>query len=194
MKKSKILHILLLVCAITSASKAETVSIYDDSFSVSGTSVGVNFLGVRWGTWNSETSTFTQLITTNNDGYVDLAAPEFAVTLNQTTNTTYAQNTQFAIAIYSNGTPDSSGLNWSSSYTYKAILTDTSWIAPLFNNNATMVNYTLGAATTAVIGSYSFNSDSQMITLIPEPSSASLLVSGLLGLWLSNRRNKTVRG
>ena len=97
--------------------RAETVSLYDADFVVLSVPSGSTFLSVRWGTWDAGTSTFTQQIFVNNDGYVDLAAPEFAVTINQTTNATYAAGTLLAMAIFTNGSSDASSLSWSNSYT-----------------------------------------------------------------------------
>lgn len=193
LKSFKAIFIFAVLLALNPfQTRAETISIYDDTFSVSGVPVGATILGVRWGIWNSVTSVFTQAITVNNDGYIDPTGPELSVALNQTTNTTYAQNTPMAIAIYA-GTGNASSSQYSTSFAAKAILTDASWITPLYNNNAVMVNYTFTANTQAVLGSFSYNGGTELITLIPEPSSASLFILGLAGLYFPLRKKIGVK-
>ena len=118
--KSKYLSLIILgILGAVTSSRAETVSIYDDSFTVnlpaSITGSGGIFSG-RWGTWNNSTGVFTQEITNSlNAGYVDLSgAPttvELSITLNQTLNLgqssgsingVYAPGTLLALAIFAN--------------------------------------------------------------------------------------------
>jgi len=202
MNKNKLLTVVLLsVIATLSNLKAETISIYDDSFSVTGIPVGspASFLSGRWGLWDAGTSTFIQGITTGlNAGYVDLSSPELSITLNQTTPANYSAGTQMALAIFANTTiSDSGSLNWTSAgVNYGAVLTDSSWIAPAFANNANSVDFTFSSSTLAQKGSYSFNGGNQIIGVVnlaavPEPSVASLFALGTVGLVALRARRKS---
>jgi len=209
---SQIKNILLTgfvaIVATTSNLKAETLSIYDDSFVVNGVpslAVGKIISG-RWGLWNAGTATFSQAIVNSlNAGYVDLnpSAKELTITLNQTSNTTYAAGTSMALAIFASNSVDSQALNWSltangakqASIVAWAVLTDSTWVAPTFANNALPVDVTFTANTQAVLGSFSGGAASglgtQTITMIPEPSSASLLALGVAGLVALRARRKS---
>jgi len=182
---AKRLGILVLCASGVMPSKAETVSIYDDSFTISNVPSGAlgGILSGRWGTWNSSTGEFTQQVANSlNAGYVDLtAAPELAVTLNQTLNLgqssgaingIYAPGTSLALAIFTNGSSDAQALNFSSAIS-GAVLTDSSWITPTFANNANMVDYIFTEATVARLGTFTFNGGNEQIgfAVIPEPSS-----------------------
>ena len=204
--KNTVLSGLVAIVATTSNLKAETISIYDDSFIVSGVpalAVG-GILSGRWGQWNAGTATFNQaIVNTLNAGYVDLSGLELAVALNQTTTATYASGSFMALAIFASNSADSQTLSWSltpggarqSSVVAYAVLTDASWIAPIFANNASDVPFTFTANTQAVIGSFSggaaLGSGIQTITMIPEPSSASLLALGMAGLVALRVRRKS---
>jgi hypothetical protein len=198
---------LVAIVAMTSILKAETIKIYDTSFIVNGVptlAVG-GVLSGRWGQWDVGTATFNQaIINTANAGYAELASPpELLVTLNQTTSTTYASGSPMALAIFASNSANSQTLSWSltpggakqASVVAWAVLTDTSWIAPAFANNATIVNFTFTANTQAVIGSFSGGAagglGTQTITMIPEPSSASLLALGMAGLVALRARRKS---
>ena len=206
--KNTLLTGLIALVATSSNLKAETISIYDDSFIVSGVpalAVG-GILSGRWGQWDAGTATFNQAIVNSaNAGYVDLtpSAEELSITLNQTTTTTYASGSLMALAIFASNSADSQTLSWSltaggarqSSVVAYAVLTDASWIAPIFANNASDVPFTFTANTQAVIGSFSggaaLGSGIQTITMIPEPSSASLLALGMAGLVALRVRRKS---
>jgi len=176
--------------------KAETLSIYDDSFNIAGIPVGFSnyILSGRWGTWDDATSTFTQQITSSvaAAGYVDLSASpkELSITLNQTSQSTYLSGVQMALAIFTTGVSDAQALNWSSSPlpAHRAVLVDTSWITPVFANNANPVDFLFTANTTAKIGSFSYNAGVETIALIPEPSTFSLGVIGLTSLLATRKR------
>lgn len=186
----------VLLLGSVSPLKAETLSIYDDSFNIAGIPVGFSsyILSGRWGTWNDATSTFTQQITSSvaAAGYVDLSASpkELSITLNQTTQSTYLSGVQMALAIFTTGVTDAQALNWSSSPlpAHRAVLVDASWITPVFANNANPVDFLFTANTVAKIGSFSYNSGIETITLIPEPSTFSLGVAGLLSLLATRKR------
>lgn len=173
--------------------KAETLSLYDDSFTISGlpTAFNSSILSARWGVWSAGTSTFTQAVTSSvAAGYVDIATPELSVTLSQINNNIYASGTQMALAIFASSAGDSQALNWGASIpAYHGIFTDTSWVAPSFSNSPAFVNFTLTANTTALVGGYAFNSGNQTLTLIPEPSSLSLGALGLVSVLALRRKN-----
>jgi hypothetical protein len=204
--KNTVLSGLVAIVATTSNLKAETISIYDDSFIVNGVpalAVG-GIISGRWGQWNAGTATFNQAIVNSlNAGYADLAAPELSIALNQTTPTTYASGSLMALAIFAGNSADSQGLSWSStadgarqaSVVAWAVLTDASWVAPAFANNANDVPFTFTANTQAVIGSFSGGAAGgagiQTIVMIPEPSSASLLALGMAGLVALRARRKS---
>lgn len=189
---------------LSSPCRAETVSIYDDSFTISNVPVGAvgGILSGRWGTWDSVTSRFIQNVTTSlNAGYVDLSATpkELSITLNQTLNLgqtsgatsgVYAPGTSLALAVFTNGTADAQATNWSSA-THGVVLTDASWITPTFANNANMVDYAFTANTIARLGTFNFNSGTEQLglVLIPEPSTLALAMSSL-GLYLVTNRKK----
>ena len=122
MKKTKktLTTIACLGLAFASALKAETISIYDSTFSVNGVPIGAagGVLSGRLGTWNASTSTFTQQVTTSiAAGYVDLSTSpaELSVTLSQINNNVY-NGSLLALAIFTDGSADASGLNYSNSY------------------------------------------------------------------------------
>jgi hypothetical protein len=206
--KNILLTGLVAIVATTSNLKAETLSIYDDSFVVNGVpslAVG-NIISGRWGLWNAGTATFNQAIVNSlSAGYVDLSpsAEELSITLNQTSNSTYAAGTSMALAIFASNSVDSQALNWSltpggakqASIVAWAVLTDSTWVAPTFANNANPVDVTFTANTQAVIGSFSGGAAGgagiQTITMIPEPSSASLLALGVAGLVALRARRKS---
>lgn len=176
--------------------RAETISLYDDTFSIL---VGTTTLptsepmfSALWGTWNSTTLAFTPVvaISSSNTGYVDLSSPEISAAINQTSNANISAGSQLSLAIYrvtlqTVGGNALSG-NYSSSAT-QAVLTDVAWVVPAFANNANPVPFTFTGNTSALLGSYSFNSGDQIITLIPEPSSMSLMVIGLASVFAFRR-------
>ena len=205
--KNTLLAGLVAIVAMTSILKAETIQIYDTSFIVNGVpalAVG-GIISGRWGQWDVGTATFNQaIINSANTGYAELISPpELLVALNQTTSATYASGSLMALAIFASNSANSQALNWSltpggakqASVVAWAVLTDTSWIAPAFANNATIVPFTFTANTQAVIGSFSGGADLgagfQTITMIPEPSSASLLALGMAGLVALRIRRKS---
>jgi len=174
----------------TAQTKAETISLYDGDFTILSLPSGAQYLSVRWGTWNAGTSTFTQQVFINNDGYVDMEGQELSVAINQTNNGVYTAGSLLAMAIFTDGSANASSLAWNNSYTVKAILTDASWTAPTFNNNAIMVDKVFTANTTAVVGSYSYNGGLEQITLVPEPSTGALMMIGAAGLVALRRLRK----
>ena len=197
MKKTKktLTTIACLGLAFASALKAETISIYDSTFSVNGVPIGAagGVLSGRWGTWNASTSTFTQQVTTSiAAGYVDLSTSpaELSVTLSQINNNVY-NGSLLALAIFTDGSADASGLNYSNSYV-RAILTDAAWTTPSFSNTPAFVNWSFSANTQAVVGSFNWGGvgGTDTLTLVPEPSTASLMMLGAAGLVALRRLRK----
>lgn len=198
----------VLILALSLNSKAETLSVYDSSFTVlhlirgGGGSTGQftsQILSGRWGIWDDVSKIFTQTITsTANRGYVETTtgAPELAIEVNQTSNSIYTVGTALALAIFSDNPTSSnaSALNYASAITspnsVQGIFTNPNWTVPTFNNNAIYVNYLLDANTVAQVGTFNFNGGNQTLTLIPEPTSSSLLLVGVSWVLASYRRRK----
>jgi len=207
--KKTLLSGVFAVIATCPSLKAETLSIYDDTFIVNGLpplAVG-GILSGRWGQWNAVTSTFTQAIIDNTAaaGYVDQrgTTKELEITLNQTSNSTYVSGSLLALAIFSSNSANSQALSWSltpggarqAAITAWAVLTDASWVAPSFSLVGPQVDFTFTANTQAVQGSFSGGAAGgvgiQTITMIPEPSSVSLLAIGVAGLVALRARRKS---
>ena len=207
--KKTLLSGVFAVIATCPSLKAETLSIYDDTFILNGLpSLAVGgILSGRWGQWDAVTSTFTQAIIdpTAAAGFVDLrgTTKELEITLNQTSNSTYASGSLLALAIFASNSANSQALSWGltaggakqAAITAWAVLTDTSWVAPSFAVNGNAVDFTFTANTQAVIGSFSGGAAGgvgiQTITMVPEPSSVSLLVLGVAGLVALRIRRKS---
>jgi len=176
--------------------RAETLSIYDGNFNVNGVPADANrgILSARWGTWDAGTSTFTQQVTTsNNAGYVDLSFDpgELSVTINQTVNNVYSAGSLLAVAIFTDGSADSQNLNYSSSFV-RAILTDSAWVAPSFNNSPAFINLSFSSGTQAVVGTFDWGGvgGTDTLTLVPEPSTGALMMIGAAGLVALRRLRK----
>jgi hypothetical protein len=203
MNNKKLLAIAVTIVAAISNLKAETLSIFDDTFTVTGLPVGSvsTILSGRWGTWNVGTATFVQAVTSDlNSGFVDLSGPELGIAMNQTSNAIYSVGTQMALAIFAKtNANDSQLLNWTSTgVSYGAVLTDASWVAPTFQGNANFVDFIFSTGTVAQVGSYSYGGGNETIGLanlslsaIPEPSVASLLALGTVGLVALRVRRKS---
>lgn len=183
----KILSGMICAVAITGSSQASTVRIFDTSLSVSNTPAlsSTAVIGARLGVWNG--TSFTAAPISVAAGYFDNDLVELSATISASANATVGINAGdlFALAIYNaaSTTAYSTAVN-------QAILTDASWIMPALDFSLTVNNFSLTANTVARVGTYNFNSGNNLIGLavIPEPSSASLLVLGSLGLWLARRK------
>lgn len=190
-KAANALKYITLSAGLVLSAGAETMAIFDDSFTISNPQ-GSNILSARWGTWNG--SQFIQG-SSGNSGYVDRSGsvPELSILLNQVDNSAYTQGAQLAVAIFTNGSLDAQELNWSGA-TFGAVLTDASWMAPAFSNNASQVSFVLSGTTSAVKGSFNNNGGNQTIGLasvsaIPEPSTyAALFGAAALGMAACRRR------
>ncbi|MFA6960498.1 MAG: hypothetical protein WC205_07100 [Opitutaceae bacterium] len=167
----------LMVFVVSAFSlKAETLALFDSTLSVVGAPGGAQILSARWGIWNG--SIFIEAVNSSaNVGYLELSPAELSVSLSQTDNTIYASNTVLALAIFTNGSADAQALNWGGTVTNAVILTDTSWVTPSFTNSGNVTSFSFTANTTAVMGSYSFNGGSQILTLsaVPEPTAFAAL-------------------
>jgi hypothetical protein len=192
------LKYLLISACLFQASKAETISMFQDTFSIVNTQTS-SLLSARWGTWDG--TQFTQSILSDiNSGYADPSAPELQVSLNQTDNSNFTAGNKFALAIFTDGnTGDRSTLNWSSAK-FGTVLIDTNWTIPSFSNNTNAISFILNDSTSAVIGSFVNNGGVQIIGMdaisvttgsnIPEPSSyAAIFGLSVLGMAHFRRRS-----
>ncbi len=177
--------------------KASTISLQDFDFDIliSGTSFNAALSGV-WGTWNSGTSTFNPFSLTWGGGYGYVTPdPEILVTLNQTDQGTgyqIANGSPLALGIYNFPDQSTSGANgWGyavSNGLARAVLTDSTWTAPSWTATGNDKSVFFTANTVAVLGDFSYNSGNEIITLIPEPSTSSLLLAGLGSIVALHRR------
>lgn len=196
--KSTSASLILLFAVLGHGSKASTISLQDFNFNVmiSGTSFNANLSGV-WGTWDDVSSIFTPVSLTWGQGYGYVATdPELLITLNQTDQATgyqIANGSPLALGIYNFPDQSAAGApgwgNAVSSGLARAVLTDVSWTAPTWTatGNDKEVFFTIN--TVAKIGEFSFNGGNEVITLIPEPSSASLVTMGVAAMLAFRRRS-----
>ena len=191
MKKSLCTATMLALLAFQPTSKASNLAIFDDSFNLfdGSTQITGEVLSAVWGTFAGGNFTPNQNIYSNGGfGYVDTtaSAPELQVIINRVDTTQYAAGTQMALAIFNK--PDLS--NWDNTVA-KAVLTDATWTAPSWSlvGNDKDVFFTL--STTALLGSFVYSPEGRdSIVMIPEPSSASLIVLSLVSALALRRRKK----
>jgi len=172
-------------------SHATSVKIYDDSFNVSSSpALGASEqIAARIGTWSG--GVFTSGLT--GTGFYDNELDELSATLSASLNSTVgiSPGTLLALAIYksTSGTPYSDAV-------LQAVLTDSTWVMPTLVFGLTETLYAPTANAVAVVGSYNFAGGNQIVTLtnlaaIPEPSVASLLALGTVGLVALRVRRKS---
>ncbi len=179
--------------------QANTIKIYDDSFIVYNQSTLLNsstpFFSAVFGTYSGGVFNTIGAISESNSGYVDLSTPELIVGNQQNDNSLIGVNTPIFLAIYYAPlvTVNSNALAAAYSISYnRAILTDPLWLAGTYTFGSTPEqNLSFSSQTTAVVGSFVFNgSGSDQITLVPEPTTASLLLLSGFGLVALRRLRK----
>jgi len=198
LKKNLLLTIIVLLVgyALPNNGSAGTVSLDNYTFSVSiqgGTPITTTIYGARWGTWNSLNSTFTELQPGGTGYYIPAAgasSSELSVYLNQTDNSLISIGGQLAMAIYTDGSGDDQALTFSNALLYKAVLVDSSWVAPTFTTTTGDAVYDFSGSTTAVVGSFSYGGGNGTISLVPEPSTGALMMIGAVGLVALRRLRK----
>ena len=177
--------------AVQMQTLASTVKVLDSSFNVTSTPAlgALEIIAARLGTWSG--GVFTALPTSG--GAFDNDLRELSVTVSNSTNAGagLSAGTAFAVAIYK----ATSTTAYSSSF-LQAVLTDSTWIMPALGFDTIVNTFTPTANAVAVIGSYSFSANNQMVTLgslaaVPEPSVASLFALGTVGLVALRARRKS---
>jgi hypothetical protein len=191
--KNKILAT-VTACLVAVQIQASSVKIFDDSLSVLVSGVAytntASDLGARLGTWDAGTSTFTQF--SGSGGYYSVDLGELSTILDKTSNVApYTASTQFSMAVYNKA----ANLDFASNVAF-AVLTDSTWRIPAFDLGTSVTTFGLTASTTALAGSYNYGSGNQTIGLVnlaavPEPSVASLLALGTVGLVALRARRKS---
>ena len=193
--QTRILQVFILSLGIFSFKcRAENIIIQDADYSFVGLpSSATSFVSIRFGTWNSVTSVFTQQISgaDGNLGYASVAGDEMQINLSQTDNVIYSASTALALAVFTNGSADAGSLDFTpSNSAYRAIFTNANWVVGTLANNTDERIFPLDINTIAVVGGYNFNSGNQIITLIPEPSTGALMMIGAAGLVALRRLRK----
>lgn len=180
----------LALCFLCAAVvRAGTVTLSDETFSVTSFDSSSSTIALRWGIYDN--GVFTQLLgdayNASNSGYVDFSEPELAVVFTQNNNANIAPGTQLALAVINIG--ETAAYSASAA---KAVLVDASWLAPTFTVASSNV-YSFSANTSAVIGTYSFNGGNDIIALsaIPEPATAAALLGVAAIGFCGFRRRRT---
>jgi len=191
MKKEICVFTMLALLAFQPASKASNLAIFDDSFNLFNGSTQITgpVLSAVWGTFSGGNFTPNQNIYASGGfGYVDTTAlaPELQVIINRVDTTQYAAGTQMALAIFNK--PDLS--NWDNTVA-KVVLTYATWTAPSWSLVGNDKDVFFTSATTALLGDFTYSSTGRdTIVMIPEPSSASLIMMSLVSVFAIRRRNK----
>lgn len=192
MTYKNLLPILLLSFACSGSASASSVSLFDDSFSITN---ATGTIAARWGTYSGGNFTpfLGSIYNSNNSGYADVSTPELSVSISQSDNSVVASNTQLALAIVNIAETDSY-----SSSALQVVLTDSSWLAPTFVSGPSTVSFNFSSNTTALRGTFNYSAlGNDTITLattaVPEPASAAML-GGLFALgYTVTRRRRTTR-
>ena len=167
---------------VAESKAVSSIVLYDDSFSVIMNNSPVNnrYMSALWGIYNN--GIFSAL--PNGTGFVDTGVDflEMQINYSKIDNSEIAVNTQLALAIYDADLVNFTAVPYNSSYD-KAILTDASWRAPLFDTTPNMESFVFSSNTTALVGTFSYNGGNEVIGVVPEPSAASLMVLGALSLF-----------
>ena len=162
---------------VAESKAVSSIVLYDDSFSVIMNNSPVNnrYMSALWGIYNN--GIFSAL--PNGTGFVDTGVDflEMQINYSKIDNSEIAVNTQLALAIYDADLVNFTAVPYNSSYD-KAILTDASWRAPLFDTTPNMESFVFSSNTTALVGTFSYNGGNEVIGVVPEPSAASLMTLG----------------
>jgi hypothetical protein len=141
---------------VAESKAVSSIVLYDDSFSVivDSSPVSNRYMSALWGTYNN--GIFSAL--PNGTGFVDTGVDflEMQINYSKIDNSEIAVNTQLALAIYDADLVNFTAVPYSSSYD-KAILTDISWRAPLFDTTPNMESFVFSSNTTALVGTFSYN-------------------------------------
>jgi len=198
-KNSKLNAILFLALAFsfcqTTLLNAETIILQDADYVINGAPAGATqTVSLRFGIWNSVAQTFTQ--SGSGDfhlGYATMAGDEMQITLNQTDNTLIGATQQLALAVFTNGSANAGPLDYSLlNAPYRAILVNSAWVAGTFANNTDERFFDLDGNTTAVIGGYTYGGGTQTISLVPEPNTTALILTGISSMLFSRRRKQKI--
>ena len=171
---------------VAESKAVSSIVLYDDSFSVIMNNSPVNnrYMSALWGIYNN--GIFSAL--PNGTGFVDTGVDflEMQINYSKIDNNEIAVNTQLALAIYDADLVNFTAVPYNSSYD-KAILTDASWRAPLFDNTSNMESFVFSSNTTALVGTFSYNGGNEVIGVVPEPHTSSL---ASIALFLAFRKRK----
>jgi len=194
-----------LIVFLVSEGKSSNLVFFDDTFTQVSKD-GLPFVDVNgwkevlavWGTWNSSDSVFSPFISsTNGRGYMYLenvygGINEIMVSIFKTHLGgifTIPTGTPMSLGVYD--LPLDTAYPWSNQVAM-AVLTDPSWLAPVWNLSTSETRYSFTTQTQAVFGTFNYNNGNEKIGLttpaIPEPSSLSLLVLGGVLMALRRRR------
>ena len=209
MKKS-IMMVGILIAGLVSQGQSTDLMFYDATFTevtIDGlpfvAAGGYKEIPAFWGLWNSSTSIFSPLFTGN--GLNGLGFLGFQNVNGSTSNEIMTGISQKSSGEFFNipaGTLLSLGfydqpVAYNDTYPRnnelaKAVLTDSSWLAPAWSSANNIIVYSFTENTQAVFGTFSYNGGSEKIGLstssVPEPSALSLLIVGLAGLAVMRRR------
>ena len=216
---SKISFIAFLA-GYVSLSSASTISIADKKYIINAYNSSLtaivpfaptygnngDFLTAVFGTWSSNQFTpfYTAALTSTSSqnlgyGYAEVGngttfSEGLSVSLNQSSSTTglnIAAETQVALAIFNKA--DTTYTAWKDySGSVKAVLTDVSWTVPAWTLTGNDKTFAFTSSTQALMGEFTYSlTGYDTITLIPEPSSASLLALGVAGLVALRIRRKS---
>jgi len=183
--KKLIFTILTAVTLTIQSHAASSIILQDTSFDLYINNSLVqpySVFAARWGTYSD--GVFTSL--PNGIGYVEIDEDfvDLMPYYSRIDNTHLAAGSLLYIAIYqaSDSVPYSSSFN-------RVILSDPNWIMPVLNLTPDMVDFgSFGPNTQAVFGQFTYSATgNDFVNMIPEPSTSSLLLAGML-VTLSMRR------
>jgi len=209
MKKS-IMMFGILIAGLVSQGQSTDLMFYDATFTevtIDGlpfvAAGGYKEIPAFWGLWNSSTSVFSPLFTGNGlNGLGFLGYQNVNGSTSNEIMTGISQNSSSEFFNIPTGTLLSLGfydqpVAYNDTYPQnnelaKAVLTDSSWLAPTWSSANNIIFCSFTENTQAVFGTFSYNGGHENIGLstssVPEPSAFSLLAVGLGGLMVMRRR------